>query len=40
MEEGNQRIADEAKRQTDDLMSKVLHTASSEMKNAFSRADA
>mgnify|MGYP002529188531 CR=1 FL=1 len=40
LEEGNQRIADEAKRQTDDLMSKVLHTASSEMKNAFSRADA
>lgn len=40
LEEGNRRIADEAKRQTDDLMSKVLHTASSEMKNAFSRADA
>ena len=36
----NRNIADEAKRQTNDLLGKVLHSASSEMKNAFSRADA
>ena len=40
LEDCNRRIADEAKRQTDDLLGKVLHTASCEMKNAFSRADA
>ena len=40
LEECNQKIADEAERQTNDLLGKVLHTASCEMKNAFSRADA
>ena len=40
LEACNKHIADEARRQTDDLLGKVLHTASCEMKNAFSRADA
>ena len=40
LETCNQNMADEARRQTDDLLGKVLHTASCEMKNAFSRADA
>ena len=36
----NQKLADEARRQTDDLLGKVLYEASNGMKNAFARSDA
>ena len=36
----NQEIADMAKQYTDDLLNKVLYTASMGMKNSFSRSDA
>ena len=36
----NQEIADMAKQHTDDLLNKVLYTASMGMKNSFSRSDA
>lgn len=39
LEEGNQRIADEAKRQTDDLMSKVLAYGQQRNEERVSRAD-
>ena len=40
LEKYNQSLADEARRQTDDLLGKVLYEASCQMKNAFSRSDA
>ena len=40
LEECNQKLADEARRQTEDLLSKVLYEASCGMKNAFARSDA
>ncbi len=39
-EDFNRRVADMAREQTDDLLAKVLYTASRGMKNAFRRADA
>ncbi len=36
----NQEIADMARQQTNDLLDKVLYTASMGMKNGFSRSDA
>lgn len=38
-EEANQKIADETKKLTDELLSKVLFTASCQMKNGFARSD-
>ncbi len=39
-EKANEEIADMIKEQTDDLLAKVLHKASCEMKNKFARSDA
>ena len=39
-EKANEEIATELRKQTIDLLSKVLYTASCEMKNGFSRSDA
>ena len=39
LEEYNQKMADMLKSKTYDLLNNVLYTASSEMKNAFSRSD-
>ena len=35
----NQQLADKARKLTDDLLSKVLFSASMEMKNGFARSD-
>ena len=35
----NQAIADECRRQTDELLDKVLYEASMRMRNGFSRSD-
>ncbi|MFR1324598.1 MAG: C69 family dipeptidase, partial [Ezakiella massiliensis] len=40
LRQANQKIADELRTQTDDLLDKVLYTASCLMKNGFSRSDA
>jgi len=40
LEDANNEIADFTKKETSDLLSKVLYTASLKMKNAFSRSDA
>ncbi len=40
LEKVNQKMADYAKKQTDDLLNQVLYAASSKMKNAFARSDA
>lgn len=40
LEEANQKIADELKTQTNDLLDKVLYTSSCHMKNGFARSDA
>ena len=39
LEEANERLAQELRRQTDDLLAKVLHIASLGMRNAFARSD-
>ena len=39
-ERGNQEMADMLRRETDDVLNKVLYEASAHMKNAFSRSDA
>lgn len=39
LEEANAAVADECRRQTDDLLAKVLHERSLAMKNGFSRSD-
>ena len=39
-EKANEEIATELRKQTIDVLSKVLYTASCEMKNGFSRSDA
>ena len=40
LEKCNQALADEARKQTDELLGKVLHEASNGMKNGFARSDA
>lgn len=40
LEKANQKIADKLKVETDDLLAKVLYTASCKMKNGFARSDA
>ena len=40
LEKGNEEIAEFVKRETTDVLGKVLYTASLQMKNAFSRSDA
>ena len=40
LEEANEAIADMLRRETDDVLDKVLYEASMHMKNAFARSDA